>query len=52
LGDFAIPDDAIDNYIDALGAGRSVIGYFAQDETIDGVESVFTTAGLAKVKRF
>jgi hypothetical protein len=52
LGDFEIPDDEIDNYLEALGAGRSIVAYFAKDDTIDRVEDVFRAAGLAKVKRF
>jgi len=52
LSDFEIPDDEIDNYLEALGAGRSVVAYFAKDETVDRVEAAFRTAGLAKVKRF
>jgi hypothetical protein len=52
LSDFEIPDDEIDNYLEALGAGRTVVGYFAKDDTIDRVEAAFRAAGLAKVKRF
>jgi hypothetical protein len=52
LGDLAIPDDELDNYLDAITAGRSVIAYFAQDDTIDAVERTFNDAGIAKVKRF
>jgi hypothetical protein len=52
LGDFEIPDDEIDNYLEALAAGRSIVAYFAKDDTIDRVESAFRAAGVAKVKRF
>jgi hypothetical protein len=52
LADFEIPDDEIDNYLEAIAAGRSVVGYFAKQETIDSVESAFRAAGLAKIKRF
>ncbi len=52
LSDYEIPDDEIENYIEALAAGRSIIAYFAKTETIDQVETAFRTAGLAKVKRF
>jgi hypothetical protein len=52
LGDFEIPDDEIDNYLEALAAGRSVVGYFAKDDSIDRVEEIFRASGLAKVKRF
>jgi hypothetical protein len=52
LGDLEIPDDQVDNYIDALGAGRSVVAYFAKGETIAQVEAIFRAAGLARVKTF
>jgi hypothetical protein len=52
LGDFEIPDDEVDNYLDALAAGRSIVAYFAKDDSIDRVEEIFRASGLAKVKRF
>jgi hypothetical protein len=52
LGDLEIPDDEVDNYIDALQAGRSVVAYFAKSETVAQVETIFRDGGLAKVKRF
>jgi hypothetical protein len=52
LGDFEIPDDEIQNYVDALAAGRSVVAFFAKDESIEQVEAIFRAAGLARVKRF
>jgi hypothetical protein len=52
LGDFEIPDDAIDTYVTALGHGRSVVAFFAKAESIDAVEAIFTSAGLTNVLRF
>jgi hypothetical protein len=52
LGDLEIPDDEVDNYLEALAAGRSVVAYFATADTMESVERVFRDAGLAKVKRF
>ena len=52
LGDFEIPDDEVDNYLEALAAGRTVVAYFAKDDTIERIEEIFRAAGLAKVKRF
>jgi hypothetical protein len=52
LSDFEIPDDEVENYLDALSAGRSVVGYYASADSIDRVEAAFRAAGLAKVKRF
>ena len=52
LGDLEIPDDQVDNYVDALGAGRSVVAYFAKPETLAQAEAIFRGSGLAKVKTF
>jgi hypothetical protein len=52
LGDLEIPDDEVENYVDALEAGRSVVAYFAKAENLDAVTEIFRTAGLAKVKTF
>jgi hypothetical protein len=52
LGDLEIPDDEIENYLEALGAGRTIVAYFAKPESVDQIEGIFRTSGLAKVKRF
>ncbi len=52
LGDLEIPDDEMDNYIDALSAGRSIIAYFAKAESVAAVEGLFRATGLLKVKTF
>jgi hypothetical protein len=52
LGDLEIPDAEVDNYIDALEAGRSIVAYFAKPDTIEQVETIFRNSGLAKVKTF
>jgi len=52
LGDLEIPDSEVENYIETLEAGRSVVAYFAKPETLGKVESIFRDAGLAKVKTF
>ncbi len=52
LGDLEIPDDEVDNYVDALQAGRSVIAYFAKPETLAQVEALFRAGSLMKVKTF
>jgi len=52
LGDLEIPDDEMDNYIEALQAGRSIVAYFAKPENIDQVTDLFRSSGLVKVKRF
>lgn len=52
LGDLEIPDSEMDNYVEALERGRSVVAYFAHAETIDRVLDVFRESGLANVRRF
>jgi len=54
LGDLEIPDDEVENYVDALQAGRSVVAYFAKSENLAQVEALFRdpSTGLAKVKTF
>jgi hypothetical protein len=53
LGDFEIPDDEIENYLEALSAGRSVVAYFAhKEENVPKIEAIFRQSGLTKVKTF
>jgi hypothetical protein len=52
LGDLEIPDDQVDNYVDALQAGRSVVAYFAKPETLAQVETIFRGSGLARVRTY
>jgi hypothetical protein len=53
LGDLEIPDDEVQNYVEALQAGRSVVAYFAKPETLAQVEAVFRSTGdLVKIKTF
>ncbi len=52
LGDLEIPDDQVDNYVDALQAGRSVVAYFAKPDTLAQIETIFRGSGLARVKTF
>jgi len=52
LGDLEIPDSEMDNYVEALEAGRSIVAYFAHEDTVAKVEEIFRAGGLAKVKTF
>jgi hypothetical protein len=54
LGDLEIPDDEVENYVDALQSGRTVIAYFAKPENVAQVETIFREpgTGLAKIKTF
>ena len=52
LGDLEIPDDQVDNYVDALQAGRSVVAYFAKPDNVAQVETIFRASDLARIKIF
>jgi hypothetical protein len=53
LDDFEIPDDEIENYLEALSAGRSVVAYFAgKQDNVPKLETLFRSSGLSKVKTF
>jgi hypothetical protein len=52
LGDFNIPDGESDNYLEALGRGRSVVAYSATSDTVGKVIEAFRAAGLLNVKQF
>lgn len=52
LGDLEIPDDEVQNYVEALQARRSIVAYFAKADTLDRVTEIFRASGLVKVKTF
>jgi hypothetical protein len=52
LGDLEIPDSEIENYVEALQRGRSVVYYFAKPDTIEKVEAIFRSANVTNVRRF
>jgi hypothetical protein len=52
LADFAIPDDEVENYAEALEAGRYIVAYHGTDANSASLEGIFNGAGLAKVKTF
>lgn len=52
LADWPIPEDQIQNYNDAIEAGRSVVTYTAAPDEAPGVEQTFRDAGLRNVKTF
>jgi hypothetical protein len=52
LSDLDIPDDELENYAEALEAGRSIVAYPALSSNVRAVESTFATAGLANVRTF
>ena len=52
LSDLAIPDDEIENYAEALEAGRSIVIYHGTASNAALAESVFRDGGLSKIKTF
>jgi hypothetical protein len=52
LGDFNIPDSEIENYLEALERGRSVVAYSANHDNVDKVVAAFRAAGMLNVKQF
>jgi hypothetical protein len=52
LADLAIPDDEVENYAEALEAGRSIVAYHGDAKNVANVEGLFGSAGLTKVKTF
>lgn len=52
LADYAIPHDQVQNYNDAIEAGRSVVVYKADKAEAPGIEQTFKDAGLKNVKTF
>jgi hypothetical protein len=52
LGDLEIPDSELENYVEALGGGRTVVAYFTKPEALDQVETIFRNAQLLNVRRY
>jgi hypothetical protein len=52
LAQYAIPSDEVQNYNDAIEAGRSVVVYKAEPGEAPAVEQTFKDAGLKNVKTF
>jgi hypothetical protein len=52
LSETGIPDSALDNYVDAIEAGKSIITYQALAADQGRVEQIFRDAGLANVRSY
>ncbi|MGH7729234.1 MAG: hypothetical protein ACREM2_10680 [Vulcanimicrobiaceae bacterium] len=52
LGDLEIPDSEVENYVEALERGTSVVAFFARPENAERIEAIFHESGLANVRRF
>ncbi len=50
LGDLEIPDDEIENYVEALEIGHTVVGYLATPQSVELVADIFRALGVARVK--
>jgi hypothetical protein len=52
LADLAIPDDEVENYAEALEAGRSIVAFHGTSKSVPVLEGLFASNGLTKVKTF
>lgn len=52
LADLAIPDDEVENYAEALEAGRTIVAYHGSSSSVAKIEGLFRDGGLTKVKTF
>lgn len=52
LADWPIPADQVENYNEAIDAGRAIITYKADEDEAPEVEQKFKEAGLKNVKTF
>jgi hypothetical protein len=52
LGDFGIPESELDNYLEAVERGKTVVAYFANASNADNVSAAFNSASLANVRTF
>ena len=52
LADWPIPQDQVENYNEAIDAGRSVVTFKASADEAPQVEQAFKEAGLKNVKTF
>ena len=52
LGDFGIPESELDNFVEALERGKTLVAYFAKPETVDKVDEIFRGTNLANVRKY
>jgi hypothetical protein len=52
LGDLKIPDSEMDNYVEAVQRGRTVVAYFTKEDDLDKVEAAFRSSDLTNVRRY
>jgi hypothetical protein len=52
LDDLEIPDSEVDNYIEALERGTTVVAYFAKPDSLDKVVEIFKGSSIANVRTY
>jgi hypothetical protein len=52
LDDLEIPDSEVDNYIEALERGTTVVAYFAKPDSLERVVAMFKDANIANVRTY
>ncbi len=52
LGDFGIPETELDNFVEALERGRTVVAYFAKPDNAAKVADIFSAQGLTNIRQF
>jgi hypothetical protein len=52
LSDLDIPDSELDNYVEAIEAGRCLVAYYAERSTVDTAAGAFRQSGIANVRVF
>lgn len=50
LRELHIPGDELQNYVDAVEAGRTVVAYIADPDAAERIVEVFRESGLVKVR--
>ena len=52
LGDFGVPDSELDNLLEAVERGKTIVAYHATADNADRVTAAFDSANLSNVRRF
>jgi hypothetical protein len=52
LADIRIPDSQMDNYVEALERGKTIVAFFAKPDTVEAATAAFKGAELANVRVF
>ncbi len=52
ISDLEIPDSVLDNYVEAVEAGRTIVVYYAEGEERAAAETAFNGLGYANVRTY